>query len=247
MSSPVTHLDRWKPSRRLQAAATAERERVEAELTRLDAEHAQLTAKLQQLHETRQELRDELANLNRLAHGNTRPPDEQSSATGARESDGQEGSPSTTSTDHALLKGARIREVAVQVLASSPRAYEPIHYRDWYQLVHDAGFMPAGKDPLATFLTQIGRSPAVTRTSEAGVYQLDHDFPDRASERLRGLRTQLRDLHDVPREAGLDGIARAREARSALSGAVDELERQLEEALRSMTQPHEPQLRAAAS
>jgi chromosome segregation ATPase len=246
MSSSVTHLDRWKPSRRLQAAATAERERVEVELARLDTEHAHLTAKLQTLQQTRQELREELANLNRLAHGNARPPAEGMSASATDENAGQGGPPPTTSSDHAVLKGARIREVAVQVLASSPRAYEPIHYRDWYRLFQDAGFVPAGKDPRATFLTQIGRSPAVTRTSEAGVYQLDHDFPDRASERLRALRAQLRELHDPPRDAGLDGIAQAREQRSALSAAVDELERQLEEALRALTQPREPELRAAA-
>jgi hypothetical protein len=130
--------------------------------------------------------------------------------------------------------------------ASSPRAYEPVHYRDWYALVEQAGFVPAGKDPLATFLTQLGRSPAVTRTSEPGVYQLDHDFPYRATDRLRKLRAQLRELHDAPPDAGLDGIARAREARSQVSAAVDDLERQLEEALGSLTPPQAPEVRAAA-
>jgi hypothetical protein len=101
--------------------------------------------------------------------------------------------------------------------------------------------VPAGKDPLATFLTQLGRSPAVTRTSEPGVYLLDHDFPHRATDRLRQLRAQLRELHDAPPDAGLDGFARAQ-----VSAAVDDLERQVEEALRSLAPPEGPEVRAAA-
>src|SRR4051812_7906241 len=134
MSSPVTHLDRWKPSRRLQAAVMAERGRVEEELARLDGEHAQLTAKMDKVQRARQELREELANLNRVAHGNAPAPANRSSSAPAHEK-GRHGGPPTTTSNLQVLRGARIREVAVQVLASSPRAYDPVHYRDWYALV----------------------------------------------------------------------------------------------------------------
>jgi hypothetical protein len=247
MSSPVTHLDRWKPSRRLQAAAIAERQRVEAELGHLDGEYDQLAARMDKVQRARQELREELANLNRLAHGNV-PVPVQGSAEATADQNGRQGEPpTTTSSSFAVLKGARIREVAVRVLASSPRAYEPVHYRDWYALLQEAGFIPAGKDPLATFLTQLGRSPSVTRTSEAGVYQLDHDFPHRAAKRLRELRAEVRALHDAPPGAGLDAIACAREARARLSGSADEVERQLEEALRSFGSDEPARAAAAAA
>jgi hypothetical protein len=122
----------------------------------------------------------------------------------------------------------------VQVLARSDRAYDPVHYRDWYTMLVEAGFVPAGKEPLASFLTQLGRSPAVRRTSQAGVYQLDHEFPDTVAARLGHLRGQLRELHEPPPEGGVRLLMKQRQHRSKLTTAIEELERQLEEALRSL-------------
>ena len=48
-----------------------------------------------------------------------------------------------------------------------------MHYREWYELLERAGHEIAGKDPLAVFLTQISRSPAVRRGARAGIYELD--------------------------------------------------------------------------
>lgn len=234
MSSRVARIDRYKPSRRLQAAAIAERERVEAELLRLDREQEQLAARMRELQRARQDLRDELSTLNRLAHDDGRTAEGEVPA--RRGKPGRNRDLSATAPDAKLivLRGARIRELAVQVLARSDRAYDPVHYRDWYAMLVEAGFVPAGKEPLASFLTQLGRSPAVRRTSEPGVYQLDHDFAERATSKLHELQTQLRRLHDLPREGGLRAVMTEREQRSRLTAEVEDLERQLDEALRSL-------------
>jgi hypothetical protein len=64
-----------------------------------------------------------------------------------------------------------------------------IHYRDWFELVQEDGVEIVGKDPLATFLTQITRSPVVVRVDEEqGVYALDpHGAYERARDRFREL------------------------------------------------------------
>jgi hypothetical protein len=71
-----------------------------------------------------------------------------------------------------VLKGQMLREEAVRILVEQRGTRQPIHYRDWYGLLRDAGLGAAGKDPIATFLTQITRSPLVQRVN-GGVYQVD--------------------------------------------------------------------------
>ena len=60
--------ERLAPSRRLQGAGTAERDRLGRELGRLDAKAQELRAGLDQIEATRAELRDQLSLLARLAH-----------------------------------------------------------------------------------------------------------------------------------------------------------------------------------
>src|SRR5262249_47681967 len=72
-----------------------------------------------------------------------------------------------------LLRGPKIREAAVKALLDQPDYIEALHYRQWCDLLLDAGYAIAGKDPLAVFLTQITRSPVVRRSSQPGVYELD--------------------------------------------------------------------------
>ncbi len=60
--------ERLAPSRPLQSAATAERDRLGRELGRLDAKAQELRAGLDQIEATRAELRDQLSLLARLAH-----------------------------------------------------------------------------------------------------------------------------------------------------------------------------------
>jgi len=72
------------------------------------------------------------------------------------------------------LQGQQLREEAVRILVEKHGTRQPIHYREWYGLLRDQGLVAAGKDPVATFLTQITRSPLVQRVDgPGGVYQVD--------------------------------------------------------------------------
>lgn len=71
------------------------------------------------------------------------------------------------------LRGRRLREIAVQILRQRRRPGEEIHYREWYELVTGAGVRVAGKDPLATFLTQISQASEVESVRpRSGLYRL---------------------------------------------------------------------------
>ncbi len=71
------------------------------------------------------------------------------------------------------LRGARLREVAIEVLRASGRGETPIHYREWYELLRAAGKHVTGKDPVATFLNQINRAPEVQALGgRSGLYVL---------------------------------------------------------------------------
>jgi hypothetical protein len=71
------------------------------------------------------------------------------------------------------LRGQRLQEVAVQVLRSQWETDEPIHYREWFDLVQGEGHRVGGKDPLATFLAQVNRAPGVESLGgRSGRYRL---------------------------------------------------------------------------
>jgi hypothetical protein len=71
------------------------------------------------------------------------------------------------------LRGRRLREIAIEVLRQRRPAGDVVHYRDWYELLVTAGLRVAGKDPLATFLTQINQAPEVTSVKpRSGLYRL---------------------------------------------------------------------------
>jgi hypothetical protein len=59
------------------------------------------------------------------------------------------------------LGGQRLQEIAVQVLENRHPKGEPIHYKQWYSLLREAGYVIGGKDPQATFLASITRSSQV--------------------------------------------------------------------------------------
>lgn len=74
---------------------------------------------------------------------------------------------------HGELRGQRLRAIAVELLRQKKDVGEAVHYRDWYQLLLEAGVRVAGKDPLATFLTQIARAPDVESVRpRSGLYRL---------------------------------------------------------------------------
>lgn len=71
------------------------------------------------------------------------------------------------------LRGQRLREVAIEILRRELSAGDSIHYREWFRLVRAAGHRVAGKDPVASFLTQVSRSDAVEPVgARSGRYRL---------------------------------------------------------------------------
>jgi hypothetical protein len=72
------------------------------------------------------------------------------------------------------LRGQRLEEIAIELLSSTqPDFGQPIHYRDWFNLLRRAGHRVAGKDPLATFLAQLSRSESVEQVGQrSGLYRL---------------------------------------------------------------------------
>ncbi len=224
-------MESWTPSRRMQSAAAAERERVERELLRLRKREDRLAHELNALREAQSVLQDELVVLRRLSSS---PPTEEIRAADERHrlrvvadaSRGEEGR-------EVVLRGAQIRETAVRVLASSATS-QAVHYRTWFELLRREGFAPAGKDPLATFLTQVGRSPVVQRSTAPGMYSLDLRAPERIRTHLEQLRAELGDMGETPPGSTLDEIAGIRESRARLNSEVAAAEQTLAEALRSL-------------
>jgi hypothetical protein len=71
------------------------------------------------------------------------------------------------------LRGQRLQEIAIEILAARLQPGETIHYRQWFSWVEEEGFRVGGKDPLATFLGQIARSPRVASAGRrSGLYTL---------------------------------------------------------------------------
>jgi hypothetical protein len=129
-----------------------------------------------------------------------------------------------------LLRGPAIRDAAVRVLIAQPAPIEALHYRQWFDLLAQAGYKVAGKDPLAVFLTQLSRSPLVRKTSAPGVYEVDRQAPLRIRQRLERLQAELREVTTAAHTPVELGAIRAR--RHELDLAISQQERALEEALR---------------
>jgi hypothetical protein len=76
-------------------------------------------------------------------------------------------------TIHGELRGQKLQEIAVELLKQRRGSGAVVHYRDWFSLLAEAGIRVAGKDPLATFLTQIGRAPQIESVRpRSGLYRL---------------------------------------------------------------------------
>jgi hypothetical protein len=213
------------PSSRLLAAAEADRDRIERELGRVGRRAEELARELQQTVELRSELQQQATLLEQLF----RPEQLDLEAQGAA-SAGEDGEAS--SPPNGYLKGARIRNVAVRLLAASEQATLPVHYTDWFASVERAGFGVAGRDPLATFLTQISRSPVVERADSPGIYRLDVDAPHRLHARLRALQSELSQLHDG--QQTLEAVISVRERRAEITSEIARIERELEEAVAAL-------------
>lgn len=74
---------------------------------------------------------------------------------------------------HGELRGRRLQEIAVALLREKKGLGTEVHYREWYDLLVAAGARISGKDPVATFLTQIARAPGVESVRpRSGMYRL---------------------------------------------------------------------------
>ena len=210
------------PSTRLTAAAAAERSRLERETRRLEQRAEAITAELQRLVEAREEIRQQVNLLDQIAP--TVSPTDRESRTG----DEYSAVSNAGGPPNGYLKGARIRAVAVRLLAASEHADRPIHYQAWFELLVRAGFGIKAQDPLGTFLTQVTRSPVVQKADGPGVYRLDVDAPRELHQELRRLQDELLRLHSG--QQTLEGIASVRERRAELTAEIAQVERALEEA-----------------
>jgi hypothetical protein len=71
------------------------------------------------------------------------------------------------------LRGERLREVAADVLWRNFHAGDVVHYKQWQECVVSEGYRIGGKNPTATFLTQVARVESVERIGRrSGLYKL---------------------------------------------------------------------------
>src|SRR4029078_3888430 len=71
------------------------------------------------------------------------------------------------------LRGERLREVATEVLWRHYSVGDVVHYKQWFDSVVAEGHRIGGKNPAATFLTQVARVSTVERMGRrSGLYRL---------------------------------------------------------------------------
>jgi hypothetical protein len=124
------------------------------------------------------------------------------------------------------LRGPAIRTTAVSLLAAAGR--DTLHYRDWFDLLTQAGYDVAGKDPLAVFLTQISRSPAVRKGARPGEYVLDRSARETLQQRLTQLNAALARLPQQTTD-----LTELRTRRAQLTHEITKTEKALEEIQRA--------------
>lgn len=91
------------------------------------------------------------------------------------------------------VKGRELRRTAARLLWAW-MGTSPVHYREWFERVLAEGYATSGKDPAASFLTNIRDSPAVVRDSSQGFYALDPTSVDRVSQAIAEAEAELADV-----------------------------------------------------
>jgi hypothetical protein len=206
-------------------AASAEQADLVRHRERLTTERARLLSQLRELDEALAAADQRLDVLAQLV-GSPHAP-----APGAPDRD-RDSEPRHDMDSRTVLRGPAIRELAVRVLIGRPEPIEALHYRQWYDVLTQAGYEVAGKDPLAVFLTQLSRSPVVRKAAKPGIYELDRQAPLRIRQRLEKLQAELREVTVAPN--GPIELAAVRARRHELDLAISQQERALEEALRAL-------------
>src|ERR1700722_12123733 len=100
--------------------------------------------------------------------------------------------PTTPTRGARALKGRELRREAARLLWGW-NGSEVIHYREWFERVLAAGYALGGKDPAASFLTNVRDSPAVVGAEGQGLYRLDPSSVDRVDQDIGEVKAELAD------------------------------------------------------
>jgi hypothetical protein len=101
--------------------------------------------------------------------------------------------PAKSASTTRSVRGRELRRAAGRLLWQW-NGDRPIHYREWFERVLAAGYATGGKDPAASFLTNIRESPAVVRGSGQGFYALDPTRVEQVAQALSETQAELADI-----------------------------------------------------
>jgi hypothetical protein len=206
------------PHATLVRAAAVEDERLERALERLGRRKETLAAEIAELEAQMDELRDRQRLLDKIVEGAHRA--EAPAVSGA------------ASARAMPLRGRRLRLVAAQLLWRDLGERE-IYYREWFERLLQAGYAVGGRDPLASFLTNVRDSPAVVRGQNQGFYRLDPTRKEAVARDVAEARAEITDLEQSLQRARVDNddgaVERLRQHRDELAGAIRRLEAQRDE------------------
>jgi len=207
-----------RPHASLVRAAAVEDQRLERALTRLSHRRDTLTAELAELEAQMDELRERQRLLGMLVEG--------------RERDDESPIPAAGTGAATPLRGRRLRLIAAQLLWRSVGKQE-VYYREWFEQLVQAGYAVGGRDPLASFLTNVRDSPAVVHGQTQGFYRLDPTRMDAVAHDLAEARAEMADLEQSLRRARAHhdtaAIERLREHRDQLAATIKRLEARRDE------------------
>lgn len=131
------------------------------------------------------------------------------------------------------VRGRELRRAAGRLLWAW-KGTSPIHYREWFERVLAEGYATGGKDPAASFLTNIRDSPAVVRGSTQGFYRLDPTSIERVGQVIEEARAELADVQQsIDRAYGGDtqhgSVESLRTHRDRLKQRLKRLEADIQE------------------
>jgi hypothetical protein len=200
-----------QPSNGLRRAAGHERERIRRAQGRLAERRASLQEELARIEREIESLEQRATLLDQLTG------EEGALLVGAGASIAAgEGGPRT-------LRGRPLREQAARLLYLRHGAGQLVHYRQWFDELLAEGWDISGKDPLASFLTNVTRAPLVERGEAPGTYQLDLSRADAYRQRLAEQQAELRDLMTLLSQE-VNPAEHLREHRTRLLASVRHLE-----------------------
>lgn len=188
-------------------AVERERERLQVQRSRLADRLGHIDVEAEALRGKVQELDDQLELLDRVLAS-------------------QGGAPGRGTQ---ILRGAALRQQALETLVAQVGCGQAVSYRDWYEMLLRNGFVVSGKRPLATFLSSISRSPLVVSGPQAGTYAIDLSAADGLRQELSELQAELRDLDGHLAIRG-PGATPLRQHRVNLLASIRRAERNIQEA-----------------